>query len=436
LGVVAGGLIGWNIYLHQAKKIEPASLDKMAYPLPDKPSIAVLAFDNMSGDPEQEYIADSISENIITALSYIPELFVIARNSSFSYKGKPIKVQQISEELSVRYILEGSILMSGEKIRITAQLIDALTGGHIWSERYDRDFNDLLNLIDEITLAIITELKVELTEGQQARIRTTDNLDAWRYASKGAGIIHKFSKEAMVQSRELFKKALEIDPEFADAVTYLAWTHFNDFRFGFTDSRSESLKKAVELANKSLAMDENQPFVLELLAYSYLIQKQYDKALEEGRKSVALGPNRALGHASFCSILYRTGHFEESVPMCEKAIRLQPHAPLWYFGDLANAYYWTGRYEESLALAEKIIDKSQKTGAKYYERAGYWISARAKVKLGRESEAQEDFAKYLEIATGWTWESDRRNTLYKPEIIAQEHQDMRVLRLPGHASSQ
>jgi len=436
LFIAAGGLVSWNIYLQQSKKVEPASVENMAYPLPDKPSIAVLAFDNLSGDTEQEYIADSISENIIIALSYMPQLFVIDRDSSFSYKGKSIKVQQISEELGVRYILEGSVLISEEKIRITAQLIDALTGGHLWSERYDRDFNDLLNLIDEITLAIITELKVELTEGQQARIRTTDNLDAWRYASKGAGIIHKFSKEATVQSRELFKKALEIDPEFADALTYLAWTHFNDFRFGFTDSRSESLKKAVELANKSLAMDENQPFVLALLAYSYLIQKQYDKALEEGRKSVALGPNNALFHASFCSILYRTGHFEESVPMCEKAIRLQPHAPLWYFADLSSAYYWTGRYEESLALAEKIIDKGQKTGFRRGERWGYWCSARAKVKLGREREAREDVAKYLEIAPGYSLESDRRATLYKPEIIEKEHEDMRKAGFPEQAPSQ
>jgi adenylate cyclase len=436
LGVVAGGLIGWNIYLHQAKKIEPASLDKMAYPLPDKPSIAVLAFDNLSGDPEQEYIADSISENIITALSYIPELFVIARNSSFSYKGKPIKVQQISEELGVRYILEGSILMSVEKIRITAQLIDALTGGHLWSERYDRDFNDLLNLIDEITLAIITELQVELTDGQQARIRTTDNLDAWRYLSKGVGIFLKFSKEAMVQSRELFKKALEIDPEFAGAVTMLAWTHFNDARFGYTESRRESFIRAVKLANKSLAMDENKPLVHDLLVELNLIRKQYDRAVEEGRKSIDLGPNRASGHNIFCHVLYRTGNFEEAVQMCEKAIRLQPHPPTIYHANMMTAYYWVGRYEDSLNEAKRIIDKGRKTGAKIYERWGYWGSARAKVKLGRESEAQEDFAKFLEIATGWTWESDRRNTLYKPEIIAREHQDMRVLRLPGHASSQ
>jgi len=277
---------------------------------------------------------------------------------------------------------------------------------------------------------------VELTIGERARMRSTDNLDAWRYLSKGVGYSQSFSKEGMIKARELYKKALEKDPEFAGAVTALAWTHLNDARFGYTNSRRESFKRAVVLANKSVTMDENQPFVHDLLGYLYLIQKQYDKAVEEGRKSIALGPSRAIGHLLFGEVLVRTGHFEEAVPMCEKAIRLQPHTPLFYFGNLMNAYYWVERYEESLVAARRLIDQGRKTGFKMGERWGYWGSARAKVKLGRESEAQEDFAKFLEIATGWTWDSDRRNTLYKPEIIEQEHQDMRSLRLPGHASSQ
>jgi adenylate cyclase len=436
LVVIAAGLVSWNVYLQQSKKVAPASVENMAYPLPDKPSIAVLAFDNLSGDSEQEYIADSISENIITALSYIPELFVIARNSSFTYKGKPVKVQQVSEELGVRHILEGSVLVSEEKIRITVQLIDALSGGHIWSERFDRELNDLLNLIDEITLAIAVALQVELTEGEQARIVTTDNLDAWRYLNKGAGIFLKFSKEAMVKSRELFKKALEIDPEFAGAVTMLAWTHFNDARFGYTESRRESFKRAVELANKSAAMDQNQPLVHDLLAELNLIRKQYDKSVEEGRKSIALSPNRAMGHNIFCHVLFRTGNFEEAVQMCEKAIRLQPHTPMIYHANMMTAYYWVGRYEDSLNEAKRIIDKGRKTGARIYERWGYWGSIRAKVRLGRVREAREDVAKYLEIVPGHNLEADRRNTLYKPEIIEQEHEDMRKAGFPEHAPSQ
>jgi adenylate cyclase len=434
--VILVGLAGWYLYIEQSKRIEPASVEKMAFPLPEKPSIAVLAFDNLSGDPDHEFIADGISENIITVLSYIPELFVIARNSSFTYKGRPVKVQQVSEELGVKYVLEGSVLLSEKKLRITAQLIDALTGGHIWSERYDRDFGDLLNLIDEITLAIAVALQVELTTGEQARAISTDNLDAWRYFNKGGGIFHKFTKEAFVKSRELFKKALEIDPNYAAALTSLAWTHFMDARFGYTDSREESFKRAVELANQSEALDDKQPMVHSLLQFIYLIQKQYDKAIEEGRKAVALDPNNAQSYAIHGETLFCSGFFEESVPICEKAIRLHPYAPLYYFSSLSNAYYWVGRYEESLAVAEQLINRSKKAGFRTGERWGFWFSARAKVKLGRESEAKEDFAKFLELAPGWTWKSDLRNTLYKPEIKAQEHQDMLVLRLPGHPSSQ
>jgi TolB-like protein len=181
LVIVAGGLIGWNIYLQQSKKVEPASMEKMAYPLPDKPSIAVLAFNNLSGDPAQEYFNDGISEDIITALSKIPKMFVIARNSSFTYKGKPVKVQQVAEELGVRYVLEGSVRKTGEKVRINAQLIDAQTGRHLWAEKYDRELKDILALQDEITKSIITELQVKLTEGEQARIpaKGTNNLDAF-----------------------------------------------------------------------------------------------------------------------------------------------------------------------------------------------------------------------------------------------------------------
>jgi TolB-like protein/class 3 adenylate cyclase len=261
--VLAGGIVVvvlaiaaviWNFYLRPtAPIVEPASLERMAFPLPEKPSIAVLSFDNLSGDPEQDYLADGFSESIITAFSYIPEMFVIARNSSFTYKGKPVKVQQVSEELGVRYILEGSVLKSGEKVRITAQLIDALSGGHIWSERFERDFKDLFDLLDEITLAITIALQVKLTEGEQARMRygSTRNLEAWGYAVKGQGFHSLLTKEANAKGRGLFEKALEIDPEYAQALTMLAWTHFIDAWFGYTDTPEESFKRLVELAKKS-----------------------------------------------------------------------------------------------------------------------------------------------------------------------------------------
>jgi len=429
--ILAAGLVIWNNYFRV--QIEPASIENMAYPLPDKPSIAVLPFDNLTGDPEQDYIADGFSENITTALSYIPQMFVIARNSSFTYKGKPVKVQQVSEELGVKYILEGSVLKSGEKIRITAQLIDALTGGHIWSERYDRDLKDFFNLLDEITLAISVALQVELAEGEKARVITTDNLDAWRYLQKGKHIMETSLNTA--KAREFYMNALEIDPEFAGAVTSLAWTHLMDARYGKPDSRRESFKRAVELLKKSVALDDNQPSAHGLFLFIYLYQKQYDKAIEEGRKAIALNPNNADLCINLGETLYRSGNFEGAVLMCEKALRLHPYAPLHYFARMMNAYYWAGRYEESLATAEHVVELGKARNPKIVW-WGYWGTARAKVRLSRVSEAREDVAELLKLRPEYSLDLDRRNTLYKPALIQQEHDDMRKAGMPEHSPSQ
>jgi TolB-like protein/class 3 adenylate cyclase/Tfp pilus assembly protein PilF len=387
--IVAVALVVWQFYLRRPT-VEPASVEKMAYPLPEKPSIAVLPFDNLSGDPKQDYLADGISENIITALSYIPEMFVIARNSSFTYKGKPVKIQQVSEELGVRYILEGSVLKSEDRVRVTAQLIDALTGGHIWSERYDRDLKELFDLLDEITQAISVELQVKLSQGEQARMwyKSTNNLVAWGYTVKGLGIFLYYTKEAMAKSRAFFEQALELDPEYAHALTMLAWTHFIDVRFGYADSRKDSMKSTVELAKKAVELDENDPLVHSLLQHIYLLQGHHDKAVEEGRKAVALGPSHAEAHILFGEALYQSGLSEEAVQICEKAIRLHPHTPIYYFAHMMNAYYYNGRYEESLAAAGQLIDRSRKVKYVGGDRLGQMGSIIALMELGREGETQ------------------------------------------------
>ena len=428
---VAIGMFVYQFYVDQPK-IEPAAVEKMAFPLPNKPSIAVIPFDNISSDPEQDYLADGISENIISALSSIPEMFVIARNSSFTYKGKPVKVQQVSEELGVKYILEGSVLKSGDKVRITAQLINALTGGHMWSERYDRDLQDLFDLLDEITQAVMVALQMKLTHGEQARMwyRSTNNLEAWGYAVKGLDIFYHYSKEGNAKSRKLFEQALEIDPEYAHASTMLAWTHFIDARLGYTHSRKESLKRAIQQAKKAVAMNDNDPLVHSLWQHIYLIQKQHDKAIEEGRKAIALGPNEPEVHILFGEALYRSGMFEEAVKMCDKARRLHPHTPLYYFGHTQHAYFWVGRYEEALAYSELLIDKGQKTGISTFESWGLWNSIRTKVRLGRINEAREDVAKFLELRPSYNLELDRRNSLYKLEILEQEHNYFRKAGFP------
>ncbi len=309
-----------------------------------------------------------------------------------------------------------------------------MTGGHIWSERYDRNLKDFFNLLDEITLAIAVALQVKLTDGEQARMYygATSNFESWGHVAKGIDIFYSFSKEAMAESRELFKQALEIDPGYSHALTFLAYTHFIDARYGFTDSRGESLKRAIELAKKSLALDDNQPILYTLLAYIYLIQKQHNKAIEQGRKAIAIGPNLPDANQTFGEILYRSGVFEEAVQMLEKAMRLHPYAPGHYSGHMMNAYYWVGRYEESLALAEQLKNR----GFKLFKWWGYWGSARAHIRLGRESEAREDVAAMLKIRPNFGLYGDRKNTLYKPELIEQEHADLRKAGMPELAPSQ
>jgi adenylate cyclase len=422
-----------------AHRAEPASVEKMAFPLPEKPSIAVLPFDNMSGDPAQDYLADGISENIISALSYIPEMFVIARNSSFTYKGKPVKIQQVSEELGVRYVLEGSVMKSENKVRITAQLIDALTGGHMWSERYDRDLKDLFSLLDEITQAVTVALQVQLTDGQQANMRfgSTRNFEAWGYAVKGMSIFYKFGKEDMAKSRELFEKAVKIDPSYSFPVGMLAWTHKIDAQFGYTDSKDNSIKLSVELAKKSVAMNDKNPMVHSLLSHIHLIQGDHEKAVEEGRKAIALGPNYSEAKLLFGEVLIYSGNFKEAVRMCEMAMRLHPHAPLYYLGHTLNAYYWIGRYDESLALAERLIDRGRKVGFTLGVVWGLTGSALVKIKLGRLSEAREDANEILKI---WPWYNlDYIQSLYFYKDSANlEHRidGLRMAGIPEHPPSQ
>ena len=231
----------------------------MALPLPDKPSIAVLPFVNMSGDPQQEYFSDGLTEEIITALSKTPKLFVIARNSSSVYKGKAVNVQQVSRELGVKYVLEGSVRRSGNQLRMTAQLIDATTGSHLWAERYDRELKDIFATQDEITMKILTSLQVSLTEGEMARMQAkgTNNLDAYLLFLQGSGEARRMNKDGNFLGRQMAEKAIALDPKYALAYNLLATTYVNEVPLGLSEDPRLSLKKAMELAQKALALDNS-----------------------------------------------------------------------------------------------------------------------------------------------------------------------------------
>jgi TolB-like protein/class 3 adenylate cyclase len=247
----------WQFHMRRPS-VEPASVEKMAYQLPDKPSIAVLPFNNLSGDPEQEYFSDGLTEEIISTLSRVPKLFVIARNSTFTYKGKPVKVQQVSEELGVRYVLEGSVRKSGEKIRITAQLIDAITGNHLWAERYDRNIDDIFVIQDEITKKIITAMQVKLTEGEEARVaaKGTNNLEAYLKYLQANELVNRLNIDSNALGKQLAEEAIALDPKYASAYYILSGAHVMDVWLGTSKSPKQSIGKAMKLSQKAIELDE------------------------------------------------------------------------------------------------------------------------------------------------------------------------------------
>ena len=400
------------------------------FELPDKPSIAVLPFVNMSGDPEQEYFSDGISEEIITGLSKIPQMFVIARNSSFTYKGTPVKAQVVSKELGVRYILEGSVRKAGNRVRITAQLVDALTGHHLWAERYDRDLGDIFALQDEITMKILTALQVELTEGQQARVygKGTDDFEAYiKYLqARKFFTLFSISKEAVVLSRQAAKEAIELDEEYPAPYVLLAWTYWLDARFGWVESRDESFKQAYSIAQKAETLDDSIPDVHALLAGIHLYQRQHDLAIAKGERAVALGPNDAQVHAVMAHILRFAGRFEQAVAMIRKALRLQPNYPPWYLVELAMCDYYVGRHEEAIELAEKYLNHSQSRGEDEFLWPCQLILTINYIRLGREREAREAAAGLLRLFPSFSLEWDREYSHYKnPLHLEQQHEDLR-----------
>jgi adenylate cyclase len=389
--IVAGALAIWNFYFRPA--FEPASLERMAFPLPDKPSIAVLPFMNISEDPKQKYLADGISKDIISALSQVPKLFVIQRDSTLTYKGKVVEVQQVAEELGVRYVLEGSVQKAGEKVRITAQLIDALSGHLLWAERYDRDLKDIFALQDEITIEIMSAIQVKLTRGEQARLRKkgTDDLEAYILVMQGYDYWYRYNKEGNLQARKLAEEAIALDPEYADAYCLLGQIHSTDFYVGLSKSLRKSLEDSAILLQKALAIDESHPIASSLLAYVYGRQGQHEKSLAQAEQAVALNPTMAPPNLNLCGALFRMGRYEEAIQYGEKAIRLDPKGPVPYFTILGFAYCFAGRYEDAIAAVKKAVDRAPNSALVHTKLAAIYSIA------GREEEARAEVTEVLRL---------------------------------------
>ena len=393
LVVVATAFAVWRLYLRPTPPIEVASKEKMAFPLPDKPSIAVLPFLNMSGDPKQEFLCDGITEDIITALSKVPMLFVIARNSTFTYRGKPVKVNQISEELGVQYVLEGSVQKSDNRVRITAQLIDALSGHHIWAERYDRDLKDIFALQDDVTRNILTAMQVKITEGEQALYRDKGirNLNCYLKLLEGKNYLNRGDIEGNNLARRMGEETLVMCPESSSAYGLLAITHMMDYWHGSGKSPQESIEKAIDLARKAIALDDAYAHPHGLLSFLYSIKREYEKALAEGERAVALDPNGADVYAWYAMSLTFAERSEEAIPLFQKAIRLNPFGPTWYFFDLGNALLIAERYEEAVSAYKKALQRSPDNLL-----AHVLLVATCSM-MGREKEARAEAAEVLRI---------------------------------------
>ena len=327
--------------------------------LPDKPSIAVLPFDNLSADAEQGYFADGITEDIITTLSKIPEMFVISRSSMFTYKGKAVRVQQVGEELGVRYVLEGSVRKSGTRLRVTAQLIEAATENHVWANRYDREVEDLFVVQDEITSEIVTALQVKLTDGEQARLwrKHTRSIEVWETLMQGLDHFHRFSREENALARRLFEKAIDMDRGYALAYALAAWTHWIDFQNNWASERA--IEDAAALAERARALDAELPDVYALQGGLLLFKREYDAAIAAAEKAVALNLSHATNTALLALILNQAGDPARAVSVIKTAMRLSPYYPSWFVQTLGFAHLGTGEYAAALAAFDEVLERAQ-----------------------------------------------------------------------------
>jgi len=356
--VIAAGLI-WQFQFREPA-IEPASEEDMKFSLPEKPSIAVLPFENMSSDSEQEYFCDGLAEEILTTLSKIPQLFVISRNSSFVYKGQPVKIKQVAEDLGVRYVLEGSFRKAGEKVRITAQLIDATSGHHVWAERYEGELRDIFAFQDQITYKIVSSLGVELIGGEEARRGSKNfinNPDILLKSYQARALWYKQTPESNHKLKKMLIELVRELPESQCSNPYslLAANYLEEAFNGWSKSPKESMEKAYEFSKKALDLDKSNPIAYSVMSWIYLVKGDYDNAVKWGEKSVELCPNCAERIALFGMLQTYACRFQEAIFLLEKAIRLNPLPPHVHVAFLGISYSYAGRHQDAIQTLQKAL---------------------------------------------------------------------------------
>jgi len=363
----------------------------------------------MSGDPNQEYFSDGLTEEIITALSKTPKLLVIARNSSFRYKGKPVWIPTVGKELGVKYVLEGSVRKAGDKIRVTAQLIDAQTNNHIWAERYDRDLEDVFFVQDDITKRITTAMQVKLTEGKQAQLfeRGTQNLNAYLKCLEAWEHLQQFNEDGNLLARQGAEKAIGLDPQYANAYAILAMTHILDVWFKWSQSSRESLAQTFDTATKALALDESCIIAHRVLSHVYLLKRQHEKAIAESERAVSVVPNDANAVNQLGLVLRYGGRLEKAIPMHERAIRLDPMPPPAYLYQLGLCYALAGEPGKAISICKKALQQNPNDLAVHLTLAiAYSLD-------GNEEEARAEAAEVLRIHPKFSVEYAAKTWPYK-----------------------
>ena len=391
-------LTAWHFYY------QPGQL-KEEIVLPEKPSVAVLPFINLSDDPKQEYFSDGITEEIISALTSVPGLFVIARNTTFTYKNKPINIKQIGKELGVGYVLEGSIRKAGDKVRITAQLIDTQKGHHLWAQSYDRNLHDIFAVQDDITMRIITSMQVKLTEGEQIRIaaKDTDNLDAYLKYLQAFDHIYRFTAESNALGKQLAEEAIALDPKYAVAYNALAISHRMDVWLGTSKSPKQSMEKCMELLHKAIELDPAYADAYSTLAFTLAMIGKHEKAVITAQKAISLNPNSAQAHKILAHTLRFAGRPDEAIPEYKKAIRLDPIPPTDYLFGLGIAYCWTGQYAEAIKWCKKAVLTSPDSYLPHLLLTAVYSMA------GKDADARAEAAQVLRIDPNFSVEKfDKR----------------------------
>ncbi len=379
--IIAGGLVWFQPWVPRE---EPASVERMAYPLPDKPSIAVLPFANMSGDPEQDYFSDGISEDIITDLSRLTGLAVIARQSSFAYKGQTVTATDIGKDLGVGYLLEGSVRKAGGRIRITAQLIDTASGHHLWAERYDRLQGDIFALQDDIKRRIVDALSVRLRREEDRDLTrvTKGNFEAYDSFLQGRRNFSRQTVEGFKQAIEDYRRAIDLDPEFARAYGALATTYVRLAFSGGSDAPVEHRERGMALARTAVAIDAASAQVQWALGFANLHMARFDEARAAARKSIELSPSYADAYLLLALINNYLGRGQEALEWATRAWELNPHATWDYPYNVGRAYYNLGEYAKAVAVLKDAVERNEEN---YLPRL--WLAA-SYVRLGRQDDAE------------------------------------------------